>query len=125
MLRPERALATAQWQGGAEAPVEPLPGQFSFAPQRFESFCGPRVKYGCLLNAICILLESSSGRRVRGLSLRGGRRKMARRPRSLPLNLPPLPRLLALGGLEQDTWQTMRGVILCACPAVACAPWRF
>lgn len=29
---------------------------FSYAPQRFESFSGPRVKYACLLNACCILL---------------------------------------------------------------------
>lgn len=31
---------------------------FSFAPQRFESFCGPRLKYACLLNACCILLAN-------------------------------------------------------------------
>ena len=43
MLRTERALATPQ--GRANASLKHLLRHFSFAPQLFESFCGPRVKY--------------------------------------------------------------------------------
>lgn len=54
------ALAASQGQGQAP-PLKHVLRHFSFAPQRFESFCGPRVKYACLLNAICVLLAHIAG----------------------------------------------------------------
>ena len=40
-------------QGGG---VTHILRHLSFAPQRFESFAGPRRKYACCLNAIAMLL---------------------------------------------------------------------
>ena len=65
-----RPLATPQ--GRATARLRHSLRYFSFAPQRFESFCGPMVRNACLLNPTGILSSIVGAHRDEGCAVARG-----------------------------------------------------